>query len=104
MAATEGPLIDHAIQAEKHLEQLATGLADAGAAEETVKAVGQMADVVRKIVSALGQGQETTGDAEGPEGSQPPAEESPQGEAAHGASQPRSFDEASRQMMAERKQ
>lgn len=102
MAATEGSLHDHALQAEKHLEALATGLADAGAGEETVKAVTQMADVVRKIVSALGQGQETTGDAEAPEGAQPPQEETAEGEPPQRASQ--SFDQASRDMMASRKQ
>jgi hypothetical protein len=53
-----------------------------------------MADVVRKIVSALGQGQEATGDEEAPA----PADQAPQG-----GGQPNSFDEASRQMMAERK-
>jgi len=97
-AATGSPasLHDLAITAESSLEKLATGLAEAGAGEETVKAVSQMADVTRKIASALGQGQESTGDEEAPEG------EAPSGGADD--QQPRSFDEASRQMMAERKQ
>jgi hypothetical protein len=56
----------HAVQAEEHLEQLATGLAQAGASEAVVKTVSQVAGVVRKIVTALGKGQEQTGDNEPP--------------------------------------
>lgn len=82
--ATGGSLHDLALQSEKDLEQLATGLASAGAPEELTKAVGQMADVMRKIVSALGQGQENTGDSEPP-------------------GPPKTFDEASNQMMADHK-
>lgn len=59
-------LHEHAVQAEKHLEQLATGLAKAGADEPTVQTVTKMADVARKLVSALGAGQEETADNEGP--------------------------------------
>lgn len=55
-------LHDHALQAEKHLEALATGLGQAGASPETVKAVSQMADVARELVSALGKGQEAQPD------------------------------------------
>lgn len=51
-------LHDEAVQAEKHLEALATGLAQVGASDQTVKAVTQMAEVTRQIVSALGQHQE----------------------------------------------
>lgn len=47
-----------AVQAEKYLEKLCTGLAGVGASEQTVKACDQMAEVVRQIVSALGQGAE----------------------------------------------
>lgn len=62
-----GDLHSVAVDAEKSLEQLATGLAQAGADEGTVKAVTSMADVTRKIVKALGQGQEQTADTEPPE-------------------------------------
>lgn len=65
----EGNLHEYAVQAEQNLEKLATGLAQAGASPETIKAVEQMADVTREIVKALGKGQEQTADEE------PPAEE-----------------------------
>lgn len=68
-------LHEHAVQAEAHLEQLATGLAKAGADEGTIQAVSQMADVTRKIVTALGKGQEATGDEEP---AAPPPEREPQ--------------------------
>src|SRR5688500_4735287 len=55
-----------AVDAEKALEKLATELARAGAAPEAVDAVEKMADVTRKIVKALGKGQEQTGDDEPP--------------------------------------
>jgi hypothetical protein len=61
-----------AVQAEKALEQLATGLAQAGADDQTVGQFTQMADVCRQTISALGKGQETTGDNEPPEGSDQP--------------------------------
>lgn len=67
----EGNPLTSAVEAEANLEKLATSLAQLGADENTVKAVSQMADVVRKIVAALGKGQEETGDDE------PPAEEAP---------------------------
>lgn len=57
---------EHAVQAEKHLEQLATGLAKEGMDDAVVQTVTKMADVARKLVSALGKGQESTGDAEPP--------------------------------------
>ena len=62
-----------AVTAEGALEQLATGLAQAGADEGTVKSVTQMAGVTRKIVAALGKGQEETADDEpaAPEPEQP---------------------------------
>lgn len=71
MADSAASLHDHALQAEKHLEQLATGLSKAGADEGTIQTVTKMADVARKIVSALGAGQEHTSDTE------PPAEPAP---------------------------
>lgn len=76
-------LHEHAVQAEKHLEALATGLAQEGASPETVKAVTQMADVARELVKALGKGQESTGDEE-------PAAPEPQ-------EQPSTIDEAAAQ-------
>jgi hypothetical protein len=41
------------VAAEKNLEQLATGLAQAGAPDPAVKTVSQMAEGVRQIVKAL---------------------------------------------------
>lgn len=55
-------LHEHAVQAEKHLEQLATGLAQAGADDGTISTVTKMAEVTRKVVMALGKGQAATGD------------------------------------------
>lgn len=48
----------HAISvaAEKSLEQLATGLGQIGADPQAVKAVSQMADVLRKIATGLAKG------------------------------------------------
>ena len=43
-------------QAEKDLEQIATGLGQIGAAPEAVKTISQMADVVRKICTELARG------------------------------------------------
>lgn len=68
----DSPLHEHAVQAEKHLEQLATGLAKAGMDDGVVQTVTKMADVTRKIVSALGKGQENTGDEEPPAPAEPP--------------------------------
>lgn len=62
-------LHEHAVNAERSLEQLATGLAQAGAEDGVVKAFTQMADVTRQLVTALGKGQEQTADTE------PPADE-----------------------------
>lgn len=64
MASQDAPQELHAtaVQAEKYLEQLATGLGQAGASPETVKAVTQMAEVTRQIVTALGKGQESAPD------------------------------------------
>lgn len=58
----QGNLHEYAVQANANLEKLATGLAQAGTDDQTIKVVSQMADVTRKIVSALGKGQERTGD------------------------------------------
>lgn len=48
-------LHDLALGAEKNLEALATGLAQNHADPGAVKAVSQMADVMRKILSAMGK-------------------------------------------------
>lgn len=61
-----------AVNAEQSLEQLATGLAQAGADDNTVQAVTKMAEVTRQVVKALGAGQEQTAD------SHPPVEQQPQ--------------------------
>lgn len=68
-------LHDLALEAEKNLEALATGLGQAGADPNTVKAVSKMADVTRQIVKALGAGQEQTGDNEGPAEQAAPSEQ-----------------------------
>lgn len=80
-----------AVDAEKNLEALATGLAQAGADEPTIKTVTQMADVARQIVKALGKGQEETGDAEppAPEPEQPQTMDSAAGHLASAMAQPR---------------
>lgn len=72
-----------AVEAERSVEQLATALAQAGAGDETVRAVEQIADVLRQFVTTLGKGQAETADEE-------PA-------------QPRSFDQATSEMMDERR-
>lgn len=61
-----------ALQAEKALEALATGLAQAGADDQTVGQFTQMADVCRQTISALGKGQEQTGDDEPPASDEQP--------------------------------
>ncbi len=67
--AGQGTLHEHAVAAERHLEQLATGLGQAGADNQVVQTFSKMAEVTRKLVVALGRGQEASGDAE------PPADE-----------------------------
>jgi hypothetical protein len=76
----EGNLHAYAVQAEQNVEKLATGLAQAGADPGTVKVVSQIADVLRKIIKALGKGQEVSGDQEPPAQEQPapPPQEPPQ--------------------------
>lgn len=60
----QGNLHQYAVEAEANLEKLATGLAQAGADEGTVNVVEKMADATRKLVKALGAGQESTSDEE----------------------------------------
>lgn len=60
-----------ALNAERSLEALATALAHEGADQEATKAVTSMAEVMRKVVSALGQGQEATPPPQGAPGPQP---------------------------------
>lgn len=73
-----------AVDAEKSLEALATGLGQAGADPQSVDAVSQMAEVTRKIVKALGAGQAHTGDDEPPaEPEAAPAKEQPAAEEGH---------------------
>jgi hypothetical protein len=59
-----GDPLSYAVEAEKNLEALATELAKAGADDQTVTAVTQMADTCRKIVGVLGKGQAETSDLE----------------------------------------
>ena len=51
----QGNLLEYAIQAEKNLEQLATGLGQEGADEGTIQVVTQMAEMARKLVRAMGK-------------------------------------------------
>ena len=80
-------LHEHALQAEKHLEQLATGLSQAGVEPRTVKTVSQMAEVTRKVVAALGKGQEQTGDTEPRAPASPPQPRETMDSAAQGLHQ-----------------
>jgi hypothetical protein len=66
-----GELHSHAVQAERHLEALATGLAKVGADEAVIDGVAALADKVRQVVAVLGKGQELTGDDEAVETQQP---------------------------------
>jgi hypothetical protein len=43
----------HALQAEKHLEALATGLGQADAEPTVIKAISRMADTMRSLASAM---------------------------------------------------
>lgn len=84
MAASTDKLHDHAVQAEKHAEALATGLAQVGADDAAVKTVTQCAEILRKIATALAKG--------GTSDEQPEPEPEPQ-----------SMDQALDQHMAERR-
>lgn len=88
-------LHEHAVAAEKHLEALATGLGQAGAPDEAVQTVTKMADVTRKLVVALGKGQEETGDQEPP----PPEATPEEGPAA--PEQPHTMESATAELHAE---
>lgn len=85
---TPEKLHQHAVAAEKHLEQLATGLGQAGAPDPAVKTVSQMADAVRKIVQSLAAAAQ--------------AQPAPEQEAAP-AQQPQTMDSATNDMQAELK-
>lgn len=88
-----GNPLQYAVEAEKNLEALATEFSRMGADEATVDAVTQMAEVCRKIVKTLGEGQEETGDDEPPAPAEQPAPE-----------QPRTVGEATEQLHAETRQ
>lgn len=85
--AQPSSLHEHAVEAERHLEALATGLAGAGADEGAIKTVQKMADVTRQLVKALGKGQEESGDDEPPAPEEPSPEEE-EAAAAQGAPAP----------------
>jgi hypothetical protein len=78
----DGSLHETAVDAEAAIEELVTKLGQVGADEGTINVVKQMAEVARKIVKALGEGQEET-PAEEPAAPQPtpPAEPSSIGDA-----------------------
>ena len=46
-------MLDHALEAEKHLEQLATGLGKSDAEPGAIEAVTQMADAMRQVAKGL---------------------------------------------------
>jgi len=50
----DNPIHETAVSAEAAVEKLATQLGEAGAPDETIKGVTQMADVLREIVKAVG--------------------------------------------------
>jgi hypothetical protein len=77
MADQTASLHDHALQAEKHTEALATGLAKAGASDETVKTITQCADILRQVASALAQGAEHAPNEPAPEEGPPEGGGSP---------------------------
>lgn len=85
----QATLHEHAVAAERHLEQLATGLGQAGADNQVIQTFSKMAEVTRKLVVALGRGQEVSGDAE------PPAEEAVEPPP---PSQPRTIQSATQEM------
>lgn len=65
-------LHEHAVEACKHLEQLATGIAGVGADEATVQGITKMAEMCRQVAKGLAQNmhaeeppQPTTDDAIG---------------------------------------
>ena len=62
VSAVEPTLHEHAIEAERALEQLATGLSQSGAEADIVQTFTQMAEVARQLVVSLGRGQEQTAD------------------------------------------
>lgn len=70
-------LHSEALQAEQHLEALATGLAKAGVEERVVDAVTSWAKGARTIAAQLGKGQERTADDE-PAQQEEPNEDAPQ--------------------------
>lgn len=88
-------LHETAVDAEAAIEELVSQLSQAGADENTLNVVKQMAEVTRKIVLALGEGQEETGPDEGPA---PQPEPGP--EAAAPAPEPSTIGEATDQMVA----
>ena len=54
-STTPAKLHTHALQAEKHLEALATGLASANAPKPVVSGVSRMADAMRDVIKSLNQ-------------------------------------------------
>lgn len=56
MPATSDQLHTNAMEAEKNLEALATGIAGVGASDDDVKAVTQMAHMCRQIAVSLAKG------------------------------------------------
>jgi hypothetical protein len=96
-------LLEHALQMERHAEQLATGLAQAGAPAETVKVVTQCASVGRAMAKALGNKNQNPEAANQSPEAERPAEDRLEGgkEEPQERQRPGNLDDASKNMQAE---
>lgn len=93
MAATPDQLHTYALNAERNLEQLATGLASVGAQDTAVKAISTMAHSCRQIAAQLAKGGTQDQNAQQP--AQPaPDQQGP----------PRTMDEAAQRMQSRMQQ
>lgn len=89
--AKHGDLLKHAVEAGKHLEALATGLAGEGVDPQVVKTVTKCAEVTRQVVKVLGKPEGQALNSDAPEDQaradeEPAAEPAPEAE---GAAPPR---------------
>lgn len=100
-------LMEHALQMERHAEQLATGLAKAGAPDATVKVVTQCASVGRAMAKALGnQNQNPDAANQSPEAAKPAEDQltpgdKPDQQAPQEQQRPGNLADASKNMQAE---
>lgn len=56
MAKVPPTLLEHAVAASENVQQLAVGLAHAGAVPDVVKQLGAINNILHQIIKALGQG------------------------------------------------